>query len=274
MAWTEYFTVRSSTVYENKGLAKALFSLIAMMIERADEGEKPTENEGWCFASERYLAESLGMSDNRVYLTIRNLFLKDGWLVKESVPAANGGSRNRYRLADNAMGRLGKLKRERGAKRPKNPNKIRKDSIEKMMGRSAAQLPPSSGVKTTVSTLSRDASLLGVGMRPYSEPPRVPTPSSKRSRGRSSVESSGEENASSPALQGQINPTPDKPDFRQGAALPSTPALTGHHKPKPLQREHFASCQEELGCVGDCMCWCHQDGPVSAAREAAAQYSC
>src|ERR1051325_10034102 len=125
MGWEEYFAVRSITVYENKGIAKPLLSLIAFMIEGASEAKEPTPNEGYCFASVRYLAESLGCSEASVEQWIGR-FITDGWLVKETLPHdRRGHQHNRYRLANNAMDRLKTLKRINGEKRQKNPNKVR-----------------------------------------------------------------------------------------------------------------------------------------------------
>lgn len=126
MSWTEYMLVRESTVYENKGIAKSLLSLIATLIERAQEKEEPTENEGYCYAGVLYLAESLGCSKASVEQWIAE-FIKEKWLVKEKMERdKQGHDHNRYALADGAVDRLKALKRVRGAERPKNLNKVRK----------------------------------------------------------------------------------------------------------------------------------------------------
>ena len=196
MAWMEYFAVRSSTVYENKGLAKALLMTIALMIQRAEEGKEPTENEGWCFASERYLAESLGMSESRVCAWVE-VFVDDEWLVVEQTRNAYGHRHNRYRLTDDAMGRLEKLKRERGAERPKNLNKARAGSIKNFLhARSNAEdstreprVSDAFRGENTLLAPSNEASALGAMKPSRSEQDALNALSAQRSGGRSLGES-------------------------------------------------------------------------------------
>jgi hypothetical protein len=81
--------IRSAVIYENKGLGKPLLTTIGLMIERAEKGREETENEGWCYASEEYLAESLGCSVSQVALWIKQ-YVKDGWLLMGQRPQQDG----------------------------------------------------------------------------------------------------------------------------------------------------------------------------------------
>ena len=220
MAWMEYFAVRSSTVYENKGLAKALLMTIALMIQRVEEGEEPTENEGWCFASERYLAESLGMSESRVCVWV-DKFFDDGWLVVEQKRNAHGHLHNRYRLADKAMSRLEKMKRERGAERPKNLNKFRVGSVKNFLrARSNAEDPTREPRvsdafrgENTLPAPSDEASALGAMKPPRSEQDGVAARSAQRSGGRGfsekSLQNAEGETAASASQRESLGETPN-----------------------------------------------------------------
>ncbi|GEM_PF-4159913 len=265
MAWMEYMAVRNSTVYENKGLAKSLLSLIAMLIERAEEERQPTENEGWCYASERYLAESLGMSEGAASRWIK-AFKQDGWLVIECRPNQRGGQRNRYRLAENAMGRLEKLKRERGAERPKNLNKVRTDSIQRLrkavLATREALVDDALRGENTMPTRSTEAPLLGASKHPRSEPGSIATPSVQRSGGRGFSEKSdenvAEQTITDSASQRKKKTNPKADAFgRQGTGVPLQPRAnrnTPGETPVPPKAAHRHTWIEGkcFGCGQEC----------------------
>src|SRR5947209_1820604 len=98
MAWDEYMLVRDSDLYDGRGLAKPVLTLIAMLIIGAPaEGQEPDEDEGWCVATQDYLAMALGCSDDEVSLMV-NQFKRDGWLEIKEFRDNHGHKRNNYRL--------------------------------------------------------------------------------------------------------------------------------------------------------------------------------
>jgi hypothetical protein len=114
-----------------------LLLMMAWLIEHAKEGEEPTEHEGYCYASIKYLAQSLGCSESAVEKWV-NSFVADRWLKKEQLPRDNNGHQhNRYCLAIDALDRLEALKRIRGEERPKNPNKRRPTVTGRVQGKFA-----------------------------------------------------------------------------------------------------------------------------------------
>jgi DNA-binding PadR family transcriptional regulator len=262
MAWMDYMKVRSSTVYENKGLAKSLLMTIAMLIERAEENDEQTENEGWCFASERYLAESLGMSESQAAKWIK-VFERDSWIVIERGQNERGHHRNRYRFSDNTVARLDKLKRERGAERVKNPKKVRHDKNPLLRARSDEEI--SSGVLRGENSLpagSGEDTPLGAGGPYRSEPSRLAAPSVQSSGGSGFCEKYGETviqtDGGPSASQREKNPTP-KPDAvgMQGTCVPLQPRAdrnTPGETPVPPKTVHRHSWIDGkcFGCGQEC----------------------
>jgi biotin operon repressor len=131
MAWQEQLAVRHSNLYENKRIAKALLCLIAQLtVGPPDDGEEPDKDMGFCFASQKYLAASLGCSDSEVKHWIK-AFEADGWIQVIRYRNKLGYNLNRYRIVD-----LEKIKSRVMARDPetnefvraKNPNKSRSTS--------------------------------------------------------------------------------------------------------------------------------------------------
>jgi biotin operon repressor len=105
MAWDEYIAVRNSNLYEHKGLAKPLLSLIALLVigepEEDEQGKPKTERDpdaGYCTATQDYLAAQLGCSRKEVNVLIQT-FEDDGWLIIETYRNRRGHLRNRYCFA-------------------------------------------------------------------------------------------------------------------------------------------------------------------------------
>jgi len=123
MAWNEYYTVRCSDLYEGKGLTKSILMMIALGIERAEDGEKPTENEGFAYFSQKYIAEALGCNESTVKNAIAQI-AEDGWINIHTSRNAKGWTKNRYEITQPKLDLI--VKRERkGHQRVKNPNMIR-----------------------------------------------------------------------------------------------------------------------------------------------------
>lgn len=104
MGWEEYIDVRNSDLYDGKGLAKPVLSLIAHLVigspEENEQGKpksKPDPDVGWCVATEDYLAMSLGCSEAQVSRLV-GIFEVDGWLEVKRFRDKNGRRRNHYRL--------------------------------------------------------------------------------------------------------------------------------------------------------------------------------
>lgn len=131
MAWAQSMAVRNSNLYENKGIAKPLLTLIALLIISPPvEGEEPHKDAGFCVATQGYLAASLGCSATEVKRWIK-VFEADGWIEVMRYRDKLGYNRNRYRLAnlDNFKARA--MLRDPETNdfvRAKNPNKIRSTS--------------------------------------------------------------------------------------------------------------------------------------------------
>jgi len=176
MAWDEYYAVRSSNLYEHKGLAKPLLSLIALLIigepKENEQGQQIGERDpdaGYCTASQNYLAAQLGCSESDVLRWIR-VFTEDGWLGVETYRNKLGHPRNKYffpegvlkKIQDRAMARddEGKFIRE------KNPNKARKSSYRH-------------GATRVTSEQTKIASRHGATRPDGSELPRLVAPSGK-----------------------------------------------------------------------------------------------
>jgi hypothetical protein len=100
MGTLEAKAVRESNLYEYGGVAKPLLTMIAHLHRpvAVEQGEKPHRNEGWCDATQNYLAQMLGCSEDNVQELLRR-FVRDGWLEKEEWGGAHGAhARCRYRL--------------------------------------------------------------------------------------------------------------------------------------------------------------------------------
>jgi len=131
MAWKEQMAVRNSNLYENKGSAKPLLTLIALLIiSPPDEGEEPDKHMGFCVAAQDYLAASLGCSATEVKRWIK-AFESDGWLEVIRYRDKLGYNRNRYRLTNLDKFKARAMVRDSETNefvRAKNPNKIRSTS--------------------------------------------------------------------------------------------------------------------------------------------------
>jgi hypothetical protein len=100
MAWEQMMVVRQSNLYEHKGLAKPLLALIALLIIGPPaEGKEPDKDEGFCVATQAYLAASLGCSDTEVK-RLTKIFETDGWIQVIRYRDHRGYQRNRYRIVD------------------------------------------------------------------------------------------------------------------------------------------------------------------------------
>ncbi|HVP51408.1 MAG TPA: hypothetical protein VMT05_04825 [Terriglobales bacterium] len=132
--------VRNSNLYEHKGLAKPLLSLIALLIigepKENEQGQQIGDRDpdaGYCTATQNYLAAQSGCSESDVLRWIK-VFIADGWFGVETRRNKLGYPRNRYyfpegvlkKIRDRAMPRdeQGRFIRE------KNPNKARKSSYQ------------------------------------------------------------------------------------------------------------------------------------------------
>jgi len=116
MAFADALAVRNSDLYEYKNTAKPLLTLIYQLIERAEEDEEPTENEGTAWASQGYLAAQLGCSESQVSKWVQ-VFVNDAWLIATAYRDEFGHPRYRYSLPDNALTLLEKRKMKKEGRR-------------------------------------------------------------------------------------------------------------------------------------------------------------
>lgn len=105
MAWQDYIAVCNSNLYDHHGITKSILARICMLIERAEEGQEVTANEGWCTATQAYIAAQLGCSDSKVLKAVKEL-RRDGWLKVEHYETRRGGKRSKYTLPDSGYQRL------------------------------------------------------------------------------------------------------------------------------------------------------------------------
>ena len=94
MAWEEQLAVRDSNLYENKGLAKPLLTLIGQLVIGPDEKD-PHPDEGFCIATQDYLAAALGCSTSEVMVWVK-IFEEDGVITKVQYRTKQGWKRNKY----------------------------------------------------------------------------------------------------------------------------------------------------------------------------------
>jgi hypothetical protein len=131
VAWNEHMAVRRSNLYENKGIAKPLLTLIALLIiSPPSESKEPDKDVGFCVATQSYLAASLGCSDTEVKRWVK-IFEIDGWIQIIRHRDHRGYPRNRYRIVNLEKIKARAMVRDPEAGeyiRAKNPNKIRSTS--------------------------------------------------------------------------------------------------------------------------------------------------
>jgi hypothetical protein len=133
MAWEEYMLVRDSDLYELKRLAKPLLAQIALLVIGAPEirpdgkpVSEPDPDEGWCVATQDYLAAALGCSDDEAQELIA-MFERDGWLRVKRFRDKRGHKRNHYALLRQEEIKARKMKKDESGHfvRLKNPKMAR-----------------------------------------------------------------------------------------------------------------------------------------------------
>ena len=134
MSFPHYMLVNNSCLYEGKGVAKALLSRIAMLVidepeedERGKPKSKRDPDAGYCTATQDYLAAQIGCSVSEAQTCI-DLFVNDGWLMKETFRNKLGHIRNRYALSRLADLKEMAMKQDETGRyiRAKNPKMARK----------------------------------------------------------------------------------------------------------------------------------------------------
>jgi len=197
MGSAEAKAVRESNLYEFGGVAKPLLIMVAQLQRpvAVEKGEKPHVNEGWCDATQDYLAAMVGCSEDNVQELLRR-FVRDGWLTKE----AWGEGRNRYRISDldaikarkmekDSEGCFIRARREkmrrksaftnRGTNPPTNPPTTSFEVVENppTSGHSTTTSPPTCTPTTPVQTDStRQIALEPSGKLPSTVPADCPLP--------------------------------------------------------------------------------------------------
>lgn len=118
MAFKEYLAVLDSDLYEYAGTTKSILARIAHLIiappEEGADGKplrEPDPDEGFCTASQEYLACQLGLSESKIRKAVR-LFEKDGWIATTKW-RDKYGDHCKYALAPGAWDRLVTRKRVR-----------------------------------------------------------------------------------------------------------------------------------------------------------------
>lgn len=101
----DYLAVLDSDLYEYHGTTKAILARIAhLIIGPPDEGPdgkpkwEPSPDEGYCTASQEYIACQYGISAHTVGGAVRE-FVKDGWLIAEQYRNKRGYLCYKYRWA-------------------------------------------------------------------------------------------------------------------------------------------------------------------------------
>jgi hypothetical protein len=118
LAFKEYLAVLDSDLYEYAGTTKSILARIAHLIiappEEGPDGKplrEPDPDEGFCTASQEYLACQLGLSESKIRKAVR-LFEKDGWIATTKW-RDKYGDHCKYALAPGAWDRLVARKRVR-----------------------------------------------------------------------------------------------------------------------------------------------------------------
>jgi hypothetical protein len=119
MAFDDYLAVMDSDIYEYRGSTKAILARIAHLIigppPEKDDGTPlypPNPDEGYCVATQAYLACQLGISDSTVHNAVLQ-FETDGWLVVNRYSDKYGHKRNKYAWEIGALEKLKDRKRQR-----------------------------------------------------------------------------------------------------------------------------------------------------------------
>jgi hypothetical protein len=119
MAFDDYLAVMDSDVYEYRGSTKAILARIAHLIigppPEKDDGTPlypPSPDEGYCVATQGYLACQLGISDSTVHNAVLQ-FENDDWLIVSRYSDKYGHKRNKYAWAAGALEKLKERKRQR-----------------------------------------------------------------------------------------------------------------------------------------------------------------
>jgi hypothetical protein len=140
MAFDDYLSVLNSDLYDHKGIAKSLLSRIYMLVPRTsafnEDGSDPTpvENEGFCTASQEYLARQLGVDPGTVSELVQKFYL-DGWLRIEEYTDKFGHPRYKYEVTPETVERVKRRAMAKDANgeyvRMKCAAKVRKTSYRK-----------------------------------------------------------------------------------------------------------------------------------------------
>jgi hypothetical protein len=119
MAFDDYLAVLDSDLYEYRGTTKAILARIAhLIIAPPEEGPngKPLHeshpDEGFCIATQEYLACQLGISESTVSDAVKT-FVKDGWLNITKSRDQYGHDRYKYAWAEGALEKIKARKRHR-----------------------------------------------------------------------------------------------------------------------------------------------------------------
>ena len=119
MAFNDYLAVLDSDLYEYSGTTKSILARIAhLIIAPPEEGPngKPLHeshpDEGFCIATQEYLACQLGVSESTVSDAVQT-FVKDGWFNITKSRDRYGHDRYKYAWADGALEKIKARKRHR-----------------------------------------------------------------------------------------------------------------------------------------------------------------
>lgn len=142
MAFEDYLAVLDSDLYDHKGIAKALLSRIYHLVPRTkifnEDGSDPTppDNEGFCTATQEYLAAQLGTDPGTVAGWVQK-FNEHGWLRIEEYRDKFGHPRYKYEVAPDTVERVKNRAMAKDANseyiRMKCVKKVRKTSYKKQV---------------------------------------------------------------------------------------------------------------------------------------------
>lgn len=221
MAFADALAVRNSDLYEYKNTAKPLLTLIYQLIERAEEDEEPSENEGTAWASQGYLAAQLGCSESQVSKWVR-VFVHDAWLIANAYRDEFGHPRYRYSLPDTALSRLEKRKMKKEGRRyvrKTQAGKRRPQCYKNIAQELLDEEAHASSTRVARAGHEQDTNGAGTGQRPRSP---LETPDSAAPQTPQSVTQAYEESPESPPApsRGVLPLRAGEPARSEGHPLP------------------------------------------------------
>lgn|ERR1039458_1214970 len=271
MAFKEYLAVLDSDLYEYKGTTKAILARIAHLIitppEEGDNGKplhEPHPDEGFCIATQLYLACQLGISESTVSDAVQ-MFVKDGWLVIKKSRDQYGHDHYKYAWAPGALEKIKARKRQRNERgeyvREKQVRKQRAIPSGQFARRVDASITRDERVSPTGKLrggLQADCEVAArqvAGKPPGKVPAVVGVEVGLKSRCDEHVDKKSTHHHTSPSYAGKSKPTPTprvsvNPGESKRASAPANPAPRGV-APNPTEASRLETPGIDLSPVGE-----------------------